>query len=175
MYKRQVIGRLVTSEAEAADPALREVRSILLRCQHSSLLQYDHSFDGNLGLKLMADENAHLLLLEENLPAVFERLSHDVWTQLTSTTLARRVRANAQHLSTSLDFSAELSQDSILRVRERCDALRHWDLSLIARMLERVLAAIDAGAGDAESEHHRLARELEREVAVYFTALAPSA
>lgn len=175
LLERHVIGRLVTSEAELADPALREVRSILLRCQHSSLLQYDHAFDGNLGLKLMADENAHLLLLEENLPAVFELLSHDVWTQLASTTLARRVRANAQHLSTSLDFSGELSRDSILRVRERCDTLRSWDLTLIARLLERVLAAIDAGAGDAESERHRLARELEREVAAYFTALDPSA
>jgi cytochrome b involved in lipid metabolism len=181
LLARHLIGRLPPEESEPRTSVLHRVAAMLVRCQQSSRLQYDHPLDGRLGLKLMSDENAHMLLLEENLPAVFELLSPGLWNFLAGDEAARRVRESAQRLSTEIDFRGDLHQALVAGIQARCQSLRRADLTLIARLLAHVLATLAPGGRsapqaeqDAEPESAALLRVLKRELDSYFRELACS-
>ncbi len=137
-----MIGRLRPAEAESEDGTLLDALAMLIRCKQSSRMQYEHSMEGSLGLKLWSDENAHMLLLEENLPAVFELLAPGSFREIAESSYARRIRESAQYLSSSLDLSGQPAPGVVALVRDRCAALFRRDLTLTNRLLELMFEAI---------------------------------
>jgi cytochrome b involved in lipid metabolism len=177
ILERLLIGRLRRSDAETEDGALHSALALLTRCKQSSRMQYEHSMEGSLGLKLWSDENAHMLLLEENLPAVFELLAPGSFREIAETTDARRIRERSQHLSSTLDLSGQPAPEFVALVRERCAALCRRDLTLTNRLLELTFEAIvgteasraSALAGRSALERRRgLAAAMRLELARYF-------
>jgi cytochrome b involved in lipid metabolism len=176
LLQRFRIGRVLPN-APDFDPKLYAVLSTLIRCHQSSRLQFEHAMGGMLGLKLFSDENAHMLLLEENLPAVFELLdAHPLWEfyQQPST---RAVRADAQRFSAEIDFSGSLSPEQLGLAERRLRLLAELDLGLTARLLAIVFdfAAAPASELDGAQRHSRLATALLRELAAYFETFALAA
>jgi hypothetical protein len=176
ILERRLIGRLRPAEAETGDTALLAALAMLIRCKQSSRMQYEHSMEGSLGLKLWSDENAHMLLLEENLPDVFELLAPGSFREVAETTDARRIRESAQHVSSTLDLSGQPAPEVVSLVRDRCAALRRRDLTLTNRLLELTFEAIagldpsrpNAPAGHPEPWRRALATAMQLELARYF-------
>jgi hypothetical protein len=169
------IGRVLPN-APAFDAKLYAVLCTLIRCHQSSRLQFEHPMGGSLGLKVFSDENAHMLLLEENLPAVFELLGADGLASLYQQPSARTVCADAQRLSRELDFSGSLSPEQIGLAERRLRLLAELDLGLSARLLAIGFdfAAEAATEPDGADRCSRLASALLRELAAYFDGFARS-
>jgi hypothetical protein len=180
ILERLLIGRLRPADTVAGDPALYAALALLIRCLQSSRMQYEHAMEGVLGLKLWSDENAHMLLLEENLPAAFELLAPGGFAEIAERGEARRVRESAQRLSFQLDFSQQLSPELVERARNRCQTLRDLDLKLTRRLIALTLDAIAASTvastlerrdAEAHSEQRRtLTRAMQEELLAYFAA-----
>jgi hypothetical protein len=176
LLQRFRIGRVLPNPS-GFDPTLHAVLSTLIRCHQSSRLQFEHQMGGVLGLKVLSDENAHMLLLEENLPAVLALLdAHGVqeWGQQPS---ARAVRADAQRYSREMDFSGSLSPEQLGLAERRLRLLADLDLGLTERLLSIAFEFAAAHAGDMDSgeRHTRLATALLSELAAYFDAFALAA
>jgi hypothetical protein len=175
---RLLIGRLRPLDTVTVDPALYAALTILIRCLQSSRMQYEHSMEGVLGLKLWSDENAHMLLLEENLPAAFELLVPGSFAEVADRDEARRVRESAQRLSSQLDFSQKPSPELVERARNRCQTLRDLDLRLTRRLIDLTLDAIAAASlvpspaiRDSEAagaQRRGLALAMQHELIAYF-------
>jgi cytochrome b involved in lipid metabolism len=163
LLARMLIGR-VGSEP-ALDDTFYEVLCALIRCHQSSRMQFEHSMEGNLGLKLASDENAHMLLLEENLPAIYESLVPGGWGEIASSPAAVAVRADAQRLGRELDFRV-VTPELVDAVTRRSTELRDADLTLIQRLLD----AVHDGAATREP-HEGVAARMRRELMEYFRAL----
>ena len=177
LLERRLIGRLRPVEAESEDGTLLDALAMLIRCKQSSRMQYEHSMEGSLGLKLWSDENAHMLLLEENLPAVFELLTPGSFREIAESSDARRIRESAQYLSSTLDLSGQPVPGVVALVRDRCAALFRRDLTLTNRLLELMFEAIadtepwEPSARTAQSALERrraLAAAMQLELARYF-------
>ena len=97
LLERFRIGRVLPDAADF-DATTYAVLCTLIRCHQSSRMQFEHAMGGVLGLKLFSDENAHMLLLEENLPAVFELLEMDAYREIVRSRTRVAVRADAQAL-----------------------------------------------------------------------------
>jgi hypothetical protein len=175
-----LIGRLRPADTMTVDPALYAALAMLIRCLQSSRMQYEHAMEGALGLKLWSDENAHMLLLEENLPEAFELVVPGSFAEIADREQARRVRDSAQWLSSQLDFSQQLSPELVERARNRCQRLRDLDLRLTRRLVELALEALarsmtvpasEARDPELDGEQRRgLALAMQHELLAYFAA-----
>jgi hypothetical protein len=171
------IGRVLPN-ASGFDARTYAVVCTLIRCHQSSRLQFEHAMGGSLGLKVFSDENAHMLLLEENLPAVFELLGADGLLNLYQQPSARKVCADAQRLSRDMDFSGSMSPEHIAVSERRLRLLAEFDLGLSERLLSIAFefAAEAATESDStEQRHTRLANALLHELAAYFDSFALAA
>lgn len=180
LLERFRIGRVLPDSA-TFDATLYAFLGTLIRCHQSSRLQFEHAMGEVLGLKLFSDENAHMLLLEENLPAAFELLEPRALQELYQQPAASAVRAEAQRLSSEMDFSGSLSPEQIRLAERRSELLAKWDLGLTERLLglsmacaEEPLAATDLPeiAAMHAARRARLAVALRHELALYFDTFA---
>jgi hypothetical protein len=179
ILERLLIGRLRPADTMTVDPALYAALAMLIRCLQSSRMQYEHAMEGALGLKLWSDENAHMLLLEENLPEAFELVVPGSFAEIADGEQARRVRDRAQWLSSQLDFSQPLSPELVERARKRCQTLQDLDLRLTRRLIDLTLGAIATstvvspevrGATVITEQRRGLALAMQHELLAYFAA-----
>lgn len=164
LLERLVVGR-VAPEPEL-DVTLYDVVCALIRCHQSSRMQFEHAMEGNLSLKLLSDENAHMLLLEENLPGIYELVAKGGWSEIAISPEAAAVRASAQRLGRELDFHSGVTPELVEAVQRRCASLRSADLGLIRRLLDIVLAS-----AAARELHEHVAARLRRALMEYFAVL----
>lgn len=167
LLQRLIIGR-VALETDL-DTTLYDAACALIRCHQSSRMQFEHAMEGNLGLKLLSDENAHMLLLEENLPAIYEHVAPGAWSEIARGPEATAVRADAQRLGRELDVPSGATPLLLEMVERRCAVLCRADLTLIRRLLDATFAA---AAG--REPYERLAASFRRELMDYFSALRPA-
>jgi hypothetical protein len=180
LLERFRIGRVLPDAADF-DVTLYAVLCTLIRCHQSSRMQFEHAMGGVLGLKLFSDENAHMLLLEENLPAVFELLEMNGFREIVQQPSARAVRADAQRLSCEMDFAGTLSPEQVRLVERRSRLLAELDLGLTQRLLAVAFDTVaeprerTASTEAARAQRSRLAAALGRELAAYFAGFALAA
>jgi hypothetical protein len=171
------IGRVLPN-APGFDAKLYAVLCTLIRCHQSSRLQFEHTMEGSLGLKVFSDENAHMLLLAENLPVVFELLGGDGLLNLYQQPSARKVCADAQRLSRDMDFGGSLAPEDIGLAERRVRLLAEFDLGLSERLLSIAFdfaAEVATESDRTEQRHARLANALLHDLAAYFDSFALSA
>lgn len=177
LLERYRVGRVLPDESEF-DVTLYALICTLIRCHQSSRMQFEHAMGGVLGLKLFSDENAHMLLLEENLPAVFDLLEANCFREVVRQPNARTVRTDAQRLSSELDFAGSLSPQQIRLAECRSRLLAEFDLALTQRLLTVAFEFVaettkrPSLAQSARSRHASLAAVLASELAAYFDAFA---
>jgi hypothetical protein len=119
-------------------------------------MQYEHPMH-TPALKLFSDENAHMMLWCENLPAAYELLEPGAWREISEDDAVQQILAEAQQLSCQHDWRGELSPRLRTLIELRCEALRRDDLALLESLFELVAQALhaaedgpDAGAPPAE-------------------------
>lgn len=148
------IGR-VAPPAERRRP-LYAATYALLRARQALLLQYEHAMH-TPALKLLSDENAHMMFWQENLLAAFAPSSLEHWQRLLATPAMTRLLADAQRLSRAHDLR-ELTPTLTATLNQRSRTLAQQDRALadalIAASIERLEHA------DAEDAAETARREL---------------
>jgi cytochrome b involved in lipid metabolism len=144
LLRSLLIGRV--APADERQRPLYAATYALLRARQSLLLQYQHPMQ-NHALKLLSDENAHMMFWQENLPAAFAALAHDGWQHVRATPAMARLLGDAQRLSRAHDLR-ELSPALAATLEQRSRSLAERDGALadalIAQSIER-LERWDAG------------------------------
>jgi hypothetical protein len=173
----RITNRLVVGRVLPEDPRrerLRQVLYMLLRCEQALVLQYEHPMQ-TPALKLFSDENAHMMLWRENLPAAVELLEPGGWHSLSDDSAVENILIHAQELSLSRDWRGELSPKLRGLIELRCETLHRHDLVLLERLFELTAQtlndqALNDTAGRPESCPREadgcaeLARAMQREI-----------
>lgn len=154
---RAASGALMSSMAR-----LYDVLYTLIRARQSLTLQYEHPMRsehprpdpvGQGALKLFSDENTHMMLWRENLPAAFEVLRPGSWSAIASEPAVQTVLDTAQSLSRRFDFRDPPTPLSRIMAR-RCRSIARRDTALVDRLIRLTAAsveAIDAHASESDA------------------------
>jgi hypothetical protein len=156
VHQAPAIARIASSLAVGrvlpADPRherLLGVLYLILSCQQALVMQYEHPMH-TPALKLFSDENAHMMLWRENLPAAYELLEPGAWREISEDDAVQRLLAEAQQLSRQHDWRGELSHDLRTLIELRCEALRRDDLALLESLFELAAQAAHAAAEEPD-------------------------
>jgi hypothetical protein len=153
LLEQHRIGR-VPPPPRAASRAgrLYDVLYTLIRARQSLSLQYEHPMRseprraesvGQGALKLFSDENTHMMLWCENLPAAYELLRPGGWAAIAGEPAVQALLDTAQSLSRRFDFretTPELSRTMARRSR----TIARRDTALVDRLIRLTAASLEA-------------------------------
>lgn len=135
-----VIGRVLPEDPH--EERLRQVLYMLLCCRQALVMQYEHPMQSP-ALKLFSDENAHMMLWRENLPAAYELLDPGGWARISEDDAVKRILVEAQQLSRSHDWRGDLTPQLRGLLSLRCESLHRHDLALLERLFELAASALE--------------------------------
>jgi hypothetical protein len=162
-----VVGRVLPEDA--GHERLRQVLYLLSSCQQALVMQYEHPMQMP-ALKLFSDENAHMMLWRENLPAAYELLEPGGWRKISEDSAVESILVDAQELSRSHDWRGELSPRLYGLIELRCAALHRHDRVLLERLFDLAAQALNDAVERPESCLHvadrcaELASAMQREI-----------
>jgi cytochrome b involved in lipid metabolism len=148
-----VIGRVLPEDLR--HERLRQVLYMLSSCQQALVMQYEHPMQ-TPALKLFSDENAHMMLWRENLPAAYELLESGGWRRISEDSAVKEMLVEAQDLSRSHDWRGELNPQLRRLIELRCESLHRHDLGLLERLFELAAQALN-DAGERPEDGPRVA------------------
>jgi cytochrome b involved in lipid metabolism len=139
LLRALVIGRVAPRD-ERQGPLFAATYA-LLRARQSLLLQYEHPMQSR-ALKLLSDENAHMMLWQENLPAAFAPLDHDGWQRVLATPAMARLLGDAQRLSRAHDLR-ELTPALAATLEQRSRSLAERDGALADALIATSITELE--------------------------------
>ncbi len=142
----RIMSSLVIGHVLPEEPRLERLRQVLyslLCCEQALVMQYAHPMQ-TPALKLFSDENAHMMLWRENLPAAYELLETGGFCTIMADDAVKSIIVEAQQLSRAFDWRGELTPALRERLELRCASLHRHDLALLARLFDLTARVLDA-------------------------------
>jgi hypothetical protein len=170
LLEQHRIGRVPPPPATSGAQRLYDVLYTLIRARQSLSLQYEHPMGserehaesvGRGALKLFSDENTHMMLWRENLPAAYELLRPGGWAAVAREPAVQALLDTAQSLSGRFDFREPATPDLSRSMARRSRTIARRDTALVDRLIRLTaasLAAVDADAGQPDAARRAAAR-----------------
>jgi hypothetical protein len=131
---------------------LYDVLYTLIRARQSLTLQYEHPMHsgprhaesvGQGALKLFSDENTHMMLWRENLPAAYELLRPGGWAALAREPTVQALLDTAQSLSRRFDFREIATPELSTAIARRSRTIARRDTALVDRLIRLTAASLE--------------------------------
>lgn len=103
-------------------------------------------------LELLSDENAHMMLWRENLPAAYETLAPGGWQGIAAEPDLIRLLADAQSLSRRHDLRGELPPALARALALRSSSLAESDGSLVDALIAAAMDRLERADGREDIE-----------------------
>jgi hypothetical protein len=104
---------------------------------------------GNGALKLFSDENTHMMLWRENLPAAYELLRPGGWAALAREPTVQALLDTAQSLSRRFDFRETATPELSTAIARRSRTIARRDTALVDRLIRLTAASLAEADLDA--------------------------